>query len=150
MKSFALAALVLAALPFAPAHADDPKPQSSVAAKTEFAAARASDPAVAGAIDAKDLTAARKLLNKEGGFVGTVARVYQPENNHLVILNFDKKFTNALTAVLKPAAYAKFPDMDKLEGKKVLVTGKFVAYKGRPEIELTDPAQIKIVKPATP
>ena len=33
-----------------------------------------------------------------------------------------------------------------LEGKEIVVFGKFVDYHGKAQIELTDPKQIKIVK----
>ena len=44
------------------------------------------------------------------------------------------------------ASFPKFPDMKSLEGKEILVSGKFVDYRGNAQIELTDPDQIKLVK----
>jgi len=43
--------------------------------------------------------------------------------------------------------YSKFPKIKDLRGKTILVKGKFILYKKtHPEIELTDPAQIKIIE----
>jgi hypothetical protein len=119
--------------------------QESVAAKGEFGKIAESDPAVKKALDAKNLEAAKKLVGKEGAFQGKVVKVFQSRNNSIVILNFARNYRAALVAALKPDDYAKFPKMDTLLDKRVLVQGKFVLYEERPEIELTKPTQIKII-----
>jgi len=51
-----------------------------------------------------------------------------------------------LTLVIKAADKKKFksaPD-ELFKGKNVCVTGKVIDFKGKPEIEITDPAQIKV------
>ena len=63
-----------------------------------------------------------------------------------MILNFDPDFRSALTAILEPGEFDKFPNLKDLRDKKILVKGKFVLYKNQPQIELTDPAQIKIIE----
>ena len=98
------------------------------------------------AIDAKDLVAAKKLVGTDGAFHGTVSSVYSPHEHSVVILDFDKNYHSALTAVVKPEVLAKFPSMQTLAGKHVIVSGKFIDYHGHPEIDLTDPAQVKVVK----
>ena len=65
---------------------------------------------------------------------------WKPDPAHV-----DRNFREALVAVLRPTDYAKFPKMDALLDKRVLVQGKFVLYEERPEIELTKPTQIKII-----
>jgi DNA/RNA endonuclease YhcR with UshA esterase domain len=45
--------------------------------------------------------------------------------------------------VILAADAAKFPGVTSLNGKTVDVTGKVQLYKGKPEILLTDAAQIK-------
>lgn len=123
------------------------KPQSSVAAKDKtFATIAAADPAVAKATAASDKAASAKLVGKEGALVGTVVAVYSPESNGIVILNFAKNFREAASVILRPKNYAKFPDLKTLKDKKIVVTGKVIDYQGQPEIELTAPTQIKIVK----
>lgn len=123
-----------------------PKSQASLAAKTDFAVIAPTDPGLAKATAATDLDAVRKLSGKEGTLQGMVAKVYASEGNGIVILNFAKNFRDAATAVVKPANYSKFPDLLTLTGKKVLVTGRVREFRGRPEIELTDAAQVKIVR----
>ena len=63
-----------------------------------------------------------------------------------LILNFARNYKEALVAVLQPEDYAKFPDMQLLRDKHVLVTGKFVHFKGQTEIVLTKPAQVRLVR----
>lgn len=145
----------LCALSFSLVHAQDDtkpapreaaKPQASVASKTaKFGTVKMGDGSVTKALKASDLAGAKKLIGKEAAFEGTVAAVYTPKGNGLLILNFDKNFRNALTAVLRSKNYADFPDMQTLKGKRVLVTGKFEDYKGSAELVLTKPDQIKLI-----
>lgn len=122
------------------------KSQASVASKTaKFGTVKAGDGSVTKALKASDLDGAKKLVGKEGAFAGTVAATYSPKGNGLLILNFDKNFRNALTAVLRSKNYTDFPDLQTLKGKKVLVSGKFEDYKGTPQILLTKPEQIKLI-----
>ena len=141
------------AAPLAPANAKvtadgDPigKAQSELASKAAtFGTILAADPAVAKALEAHDLASAQKMIGKAGAFQGTVTQVYSPDDHDIVILDFDKKYKTALTAVLMPADYAKFPDLATLEGKHVLISGTWGAPKGKPQITLTSPAQVKII-----
>ncbi len=122
------------------------KSQESVASKKPFGTIKANDEAVTKALEARDLEAGKKLIGKEGAFVGTVSKIYTAKGNSLMVLNFDPDFRSAMTAILEPGEYDKFPNLKDLRDKKVLIKGKFVLYrKTQPQIELTDPAQIKIV-----
>ena len=89
---------------------------------------------------------AEKLIGKAGSFKGTVSKAFTPRNGGLVILNFDDDYKSAMTAVLKKSDFAKFPDLSELVGKEVVVSGKFMDFKGSPEIELSDPKQVALVK----
>ncbi len=121
--------------------------QAIVAAKTAFATVAASDKAVAAALDAKALADALKLVGKPGAFQGTVSQVYSPRSHSVTILDFAPDYHDAVTATVKPALYAKFPDLSRLVGKRVLVSGKFSANShGVAQIEMTGPAQVKIIK----
>lgn len=121
--------------------------QSAVAAKTAFATVAASDKAVTQALDAKALAEGLKLVGKPGAFQGTVSQVYSPRDHSLAILDFAPNYHDALTATVKPDAYAKFPDLSKLVGKHVLVSGKFSANShGVAQIELTGPAQVRVIQ----
>lgn len=118
--------------------------QSSLAAKRPFAAIPASSSAVRAALTPKDLDGARKLEGKAGAFAGTVTKVYA--TGGIVILDFDPDYKTALTAVVKAPVFAQFPDLRTLEGKRVLVRGAFTDFHGKPEIDMTRPEQIAIVK----
>lgn len=123
------------------------KAQSEMASKTiAFSTVPASDPAVAKALEAHSLADAQQQVGKSGAFQGTVSQTYSPDDHDIVILDFDKKYKTALTAVVMPADYGKFPDLSTLRGKHVLISGTFSAPKGKPQITLTDPAQIKVIQ----
>jgi DNA/RNA endonuclease YhcR with UshA esterase domain len=149
-----LALLALACSVAAPALAQDSaeksaprhKPQSETAGKAALGQVAASSPAVGKALEVSDMAGAKKLVGKAGAFKGTVVKVYSPKSNSIVILNFAEKYQDTPVAVVKPEAYAKFPDLTLLKGKRVLVTGTFTEFKGQPQIELKEPAQLKLVK----
>ena len=161
-SAFVFAAAASALLPFSAAHAQkdakpDAKPgkmdktespsQSSVAAKDKkFATVAASDAKVKAATDAKNLTGAGKFVSKTGVFAGTVAGIFSPKGNHLLLINFDKDYKSAITGMIRANDFSKFPDLKTLEGKKVLISGKVVDYKGSPEVTIDSPDDIKIIK----
>lgn len=121
--------------------------QQEVASKTaKFATVEKTDALYKSALDAHDLDGALKLVDKGGAFRGTVTKAFAQRDGSLVILDFDPNFRTALTAVVRSADYAKFPVLRDLEGKEIVVTGKFTDFHGKAQIVLTDPAQIKLVK----
>ncbi len=125
------------------------KSQSDVASKTaKFEVIPPTNETYKTALDAHALDLALKQVDKEGAFKGTVTGIYEPRSGGLAIVNFDKNYRTALTALLKGADFDKFPDLKILVGKDVLVTGTFIAYQGRAEIVLTNTAQIKLVEAA--
>lgn len=147
-RAVLLTALCALVAPFVSAQEEKPakKPQSAVASKTAtFATVKAGDGSVTQALKASDLAGAKKLVGKEGAFEGTVTALYAPGSNALVILNFDKNYRNALTAVVRAKNFAAFPDLKALKGKRVLVSGKFEDYQGRPEVALTKLDQLKLI-----
>lgn len=68
------------------------KSQESVATKKPFGTIKATDEAITKALDVKDLAGAKKLVGKEGSFVGTVVKIYTAKGNSLMVLNFDADF----------------------------------------------------------
>ena len=127
---------------------DPMKPlQHVVASKTaKFGTVNKDDAAYKNALDAHDLAGAQKLIGKEGSFRGTVSKFFEERDGDLIVLDFDPNFRTALTAVLRNADFPKFPDVKALDGKEIVVSGKFVDYHGKAQIELTDPKQIRTVK----
>ncbi len=122
------------------------KTQAEVASKASFATVKPESPEVKKAIDAKKLDVAFKLIGKPGAFKGTVDKAYAPKSNSLVILDFDKDYKSALTAVVKAENFSKIPDLKTLEGKAVVVTGTFIEYQGKAQIEISKLDQIKFIK----
>jgi len=104
------------------------------------------DAAYKNALDAHDLAGTLKLVGKEGSFRGTVSKFFEERDGDLIVFDFDPNYRTAITAVLKNPDFPKFPDVKTLEGKEIVVSGTFVDYHGKAQIELTDPKQIKVVK----
>ncbi len=102
------------------------------------------DAAYKSAVDAHALEDALKLVDKDGGFKGTVTKVFEPRG--LAIVEFDENYRNALTAVVRGTNFSKFPVLTNLVGKDVLVTGKFIKFQDKAEIVLDDPKQVKLVE----
>ncbi len=64
----------------------------------------------------------------------------------VVILSIDKAFPNApFTAVVFSRATNKFPGLTNLQGKDVEVSGPIKAYRGKPEIIMSNATQLTIV-----
>ena len=130
-----------------PSHKKHFEPQSEIASKTaKFATIVNSSPAVKKATPATDRATVEKAVGKNVQIVGTVAGIYKPKSNSVVILNFAKDYKSAVSAVLQASNAAKFPDMDSLKGKKILVEGTVSTYHDAPEILLDTPTQVKIIK----
>ena len=78
---------------------------------------------------------------------GKVAEVNK--NERIIRLNFDDQYPkNTFTAVIFPDNMKQFPDVEKLQGKTVEVSGKIAAYRERPQIVLTNASQLKVVEKA--
>ncbi len=118
--------------------------QSAVASKTaRFETVSANSPEVARALKSDDLAGGTQLAGRTGSFTGTVFSVYNSTSS--VYVDFAQDWHKALSADLKQANAAKFPDMKSLKGKRVVITGVFSLYdKTHPEIDLLSPSQVKI------
>jgi len=127
--------------------AQDAKTQEQLASKTaKIGSIAKTDAAVASALDAHELDKAAAMVGKAGSVKGTVARLFAPNSGTILILNFDRDYKTAITAVVKRANFDKFPDLAVLEGKQVVISGKVSDFRGAPQIELTSADQIKIVE----
>jgi DNA/RNA endonuclease YhcR with UshA esterase domain len=77
---------------------------------------------------------------------GIIANVFQ-SNKGNIFLNFGSPYPNqTLYAVIFGKDAAKFGNVKAYEGKTVIVTGVVQSYKGKAEIILKDPGQIKLSK----
>jgi hypothetical protein len=124
-----------------------PATQGSVASKTaKFGTVSASSAAVKKALSSKDLKGGAKMVGKAGSFTGLVDVAYEPKSHKDVYIDFSKPWKNTISAHVRAADFAKFPVLTTLNGKQVLVTGKFSLNSGHPEIVLTSVSQLKLVK----
>ena len=96
-------------------------------------------------IVAKD---AGKHIGEEVSVTGKIFGSKLFANTNMTLLDMGGYNPNQeLTLMIAGADHSKFtgkPEED-YKGKEVTVTGKIIEYKGKPEIVLTDPAQIKVV-----
>jgi hypothetical protein len=122
-----------------------PPKQADAASKTaEFGKVAKTDETYKSALDAHAIADAVKLVDKDGAFKGTVAKIFEPRG--LAIVEFDANYRSALTAILRGTNFSKFPALTNLVGKDVLMTGKFIKYRDSAEIVLEDPKQVKVVQ----
>lgn len=90
---------------------------------------------------------AKDHIGQNGTVCGRVADTrYLATGSRPTFLNFDKRYPNhTFTAVIFGENRAKFGTAEKdYRDKDVCVTGKIREYRGKPEIILTDPAQLKV------
>jgi DNA/RNA endonuclease YhcR with UshA esterase domain len=108
-------------------------------AATNAPAAKA--PITISASQAKDHT------NEEAVITGIIVDVHNTSS--VVHLNFDKPYPNqTFTAVIFGKQISLFPDVEKLKGKTVEVSGRIVEYNHRPEIVLSSTNQLKVLEKA--
>jgi len=92
-----------------------------------------------------EATNAKAHIGSEAVVSGTIAEVNVGER--IVRLNFEQPFPKTpFTAVIFPANTNKFPEIEKLKGKNVEVSGKITAYHERPQIVLTSTNQLKVIE----
>jgi DNA/RNA endonuclease YhcR with UshA esterase domain len=88
---------------------------------------------------------AKKHIGEEAVVSGTVAEVNRAAS--LVRLNFEKPYpNNVFAAVIFNRNTNAFPEVDKLKGKSVEVSGKVADYHGRPEIVVNSANQVKVIE----
>lgn len=84
-------------------------------------------------------------IGKQVTVTGVVAQVsFRPS---IVFLNFDKPYPkNTFTAIIRSSHTNEFENLSTLKGKAVSVKGKITEFNGKPEIQLTEKAQLKVLK----
>lgn len=94
-----------------------------------------------------------EIKKHEGAFVvikGTVVNSYMPKSGKVVFLNFSQDYRNSFTAVIFASDFKNFKSVNVnpatyYNGKTVKVEGIIKMYRGKPEIIVTTPKQIKIL-----
>jgi DNA/RNA endonuclease YhcR with UshA esterase domain len=88
---------------------------------------------------------AKNHIGANAVVTGVIAEVNKAEK--LVRLNFEKPFPdNVFTAVIFARNTNDFPEVDKLKGKTVEVSGKVADYRNRPQIVVNTTNQIKVIE----
>ena len=96
-------------------------------------------PLTLSAVEAKDHIGTNAVVT------GTVVEVYH--GSRTVNLNFEKPFPKQpFSAVIFSEKTNLFPEVDKLQGKSVELTGKITEYRDRPQIILTSTNQLKVLE----
>ena len=106
-------------------------------------------PSVSGAPDAGtsppcvDIRNAAPLEGKNGCVAGLVMRVYSARTGN-TFLDFCQDYRNCpFTSLIFAADKSKFGNLETLQGKRVEIRGGVVTYRGRAEIIIHDPQQVR-------
>ena len=79
-----------------------------------------------------------------------VSGIHHARSGSSVMLDMNGVYpSNAFTAVVFKSDLGKFSNLDALSGKTVRISGKVKIYRGKPEIVLSDPNQIKLAARTT-
>ncbi len=95
-------------------------------------------------IDVHALGRLRAHLLQDVQLVGTVTAIHRSRSGRSATLNFDVDYRKAAVAYVPALAMARFPDLDALVGKKVVIESPVSLYKGQPQVTLTRPKQLRV------
>lgn len=99
-------------------------------------------PALAGTIAPNE---AQKHVGETVTVEGAVSEVHHTASGRAIFIDMGGRYPdNAFAAVIFRDEFGKFPRLDALEGKTVDVTGPIKLYRGKAEIILNDPGQLKV------
>jgi len=98
---------------------------------------------------AQKIYTSSEAINHIGEFAsvkGNVHQVYISSKGN-IFLNIDGTYpNNPFSVVIFKSNAHKFPNIKSLEGKTIIVTGTIKLYRGKPEIIVNNPNQIKLIK----
>jgi DNA/RNA endonuclease YhcR with UshA esterase domain len=99
-------------------------------------------PALAETIPAAE---AKNHIDKDVTVEGVVSEVHHAASGRAIFIEIGGRYpNNPFSAVIFKDHFSKFPTADSLAGKTVDVTGRIKDYRGRAEIILDDPDQLKV------
>jgi DNA/RNA endonuclease YhcR with UshA esterase domain len=99
-------------------------------------------PALAETITAAE---AKNHIGQNVTVEGAVSEVHHAESGKVIFIEIGGRYpNNTFAAVIFKDDFNKFSNADSLAGKTIDVTGQIKEYRGRPEIILSDPAQLKV------
>ena len=97
-------------------------------------------------IDAKE---SAKHIGEHVIISGKIVTSHMIGSNSMILFNVGADYPNQdLTLMIRGVTMEHFDKaiLDGLVGKEVTVDGKLISYNGKPEIEITNPSQIKVAK----
>ena len=122
-------------------------PQQQIASPgARFAAISRTSVLYKQAMEAHNLTLAQRSLGRTVRFRGTITQVIQDAQSQTLTLAFDPQYTRAMTAVLTFRGFSRFPNMQWLQGREVVVSGPLLRYGDKTAVMLTQPTQIQVVR----
>lgn len=95
-------------------------------------------------VSATDAAALKRNLLREVEASGVVRRVQATRSGGHYNLEFGDKPRSSLTVFVPRKAVPRFPDLESWSGKTLTIRGPVFLYRGRPEIQLTRPAQVEV------
>ena len=99
-------------------------------------------PALAETITAAE---AKNHIDKDVTVEGVVSEVHHAASGRAIFIEIGGRYpSDPFAAVIFKDHFSKFPTVDSLAGKTVDITGQIKDYRGRPEIILDDPEQLKV------
>jgi DNA/RNA endonuclease YhcR with UshA esterase domain len=99
-------------------------------------------PALAETIPAAE---AKNHIDKDVTVEGVVSEVHHAASGRAIFIEIGGRYpSNPFSAIIFKDEFSKFPTVDSLAGKTVDITGRIKEYRGRTEIILSDPAQLKV------
>jgi DNA/RNA endonuclease YhcR with UshA esterase domain len=88
---------------------------------------------------------AKNHIDKDVTVEGVVSEVHHAASGRVIFVEIGGRYpSNPLSAVIFKDHFNKFPTVDSLAGKTINVTGRVKEYRGRTEIILDDPDQLKV------
>jgi len=92
-----------------------------------------------------EAASAKEHIGAQAVVKGKIAEVNIGER--VTRLNFEQAYPkNPFTAVIFSRSTNQFPEIEKLKGKTVEISGKVTAYREKPEIVLTSSNQVRIIE----
>ena len=122
-----------------------PPQQQMASPSVQFGITARTSPSYKRAAEAHSLMLARRSLGRTFSFHGTVTQVTQDAQNQTMTVEFDPVYRLAVTGVLTFRAYSRFPNMQSLRGREVVVSGPLLRYGDKVAVMLTQPSQIQVV-----
>jgi len=98
------------------------------------------------ALTATDLETLRAHLGQRVIVKGRLVAIHRPESGRVWHLNFSPDYQQALSGVIFAPAFELFPDLGRLVGQELVLTGELSEYRGRLQIILYGPGQVQVVK----